>query len=163
MPTRISAPRATALQPSQKTLSDASMSQQKGASQAVLTEEGPPTTMQTKICDIFSDAQKTTANHRKLIVGMRKIHEACVYEPTAFTRGIGIDDAGEEDFNAVFMQCVIRLMVIKRTESVGDKSLRFIGAFLRHASDKGETINRVIALLLIPHHTVMILHCGPCI
>ncbi|KAI0393956.1 ARM repeat-containing protein [Xylariaceae sp. FL0594] len=97
--------------------------------------EGPETTLRTQICAVFRDAQKTTATHRKLAVTLRKIHEACCYEPTNPNKQT-TDDFDEADFNAEFKRCVYRIMPIKKSESVGDRTIRFIGLFLRHANDK---------------------------
>ena len=43
----------------------------------------------------------------------------------------------EDDFNAEIMRCVIRLMGVKKSEGVGDRTVRFLGFFLRHAGEKG--------------------------
>ena len=43
----------------------------------------------------------------------------------------------EDDFNVEFTRCVIRLMGVKKSEGVGDRLVRFVGFFLRHASGKG--------------------------
>ena len=88
---------------------------------------------------IFKDAQKTTASHRKLVVNLRKIHESCCYEPTRPQKPAAAapaEDFDEDDFNAEFSRCVMRAMPVKKSESVGEKTIRFVGLFLRHASDK---------------------------
>lgn len=41
-------------------------------------------------------------------------------------------------------RCVIRLVGVKKSEGVGDRIVRFLGLFLRHATEKGKkyiTIN----------------------
>lgn len=100
----------------------------------VIPEEGPTSTLRTRICDIFSAAQRNTAGHRKLVVGLRKIQEACCYEQA---NNQGQDDFGEDDFNAEVARCVVRLMGVKKSESVGDRIVTYLGLFLQHASDKG--------------------------
>ena len=115
-------------------------------------EEGPTSTLRTQICNVFSDAQVSAVGHRKLLVRLRKIQEACYYEPTdpdkpsrqAFT---------ENDFNAEIARCVVRLMGVKRSEVIGDRMIRFMGAFLRLATEKGRelllrgaTIRRMLKL-----------------
>ena len=103
---------------------------------SVVPEEGPTSTLRTQICNVFSDAQRSIFGHRKLLVGLRKIQEACYYEPilpdkpnrTAFN---------ENDFNMEITRCVIRLLGVKRSEVIGDRMIRFLGAFLRHATEKG--------------------------
>ena len=86
---------------------------------------------------MFSDAQKSPAGHRKLVVGLRKIQETCCYEQ--IDRGRKLQEAfGEDDFNVEVARCVIRLMSVKKTEGVGDRVVQFLGLFLRHANSKGE-------------------------
>lgn len=100
----------------------------------VIPEEGPTSSLRTRICDIFSAAQRTTAGHRKLVVGLRKLQEACCYEQA---NNQIQDDFGEDDFNVEVARCVMRLMGVKKSESVGDRIVTYLGLFLRHASDKG--------------------------
>ncbi|KAH9883887.1 condensin subunit Cnd3 [Xylariomycetidae sp. FL2044] len=100
-----------------------------------IPEEAPDTALRARICAVFRDAQKTTATHRKLVVNLRKIHEACCYEPTHSAKSAS-DEFDEADFNSEFSRCVLRTMPVKRSEGVGEKTIRFVGLFLRHANDK---------------------------
>lgn len=102
----------------------------------VVPEEGPTSTLRTQICNVFNDAQKSAAGHRKLVVVLRKIHEVCCYESTRPGKP-GRQEFNENDFNVEIARCVIRLMGVKRSEAVGDRIVRFLGFFLRHASEKG--------------------------
>ncbi|RFU72251.1 condensin complex subunit 3 [Trichoderma arundinaceum] len=95
----------------------------------------PDNALRTQVCAIFRDAQRTTATHRKLAVNLRKIQEACCYEPVN-PKKLAADEFDEKAFNHEFIRCVLRIMPVKKAESVGEKSIRFIGLFLRHASDK---------------------------
>lgn len=95
----------------------------------------PDNALRPKIAAIFRDAQRNTATHRKLAVTLRKIHEACCYEP-ADHKSTAASEFDEETFNNEFIRCVLRVMPIKKSESVGEKSVRFIGFFLKHASEK---------------------------
>lgn len=99
-------------------------------------EEGPTSNLRTQICNVFGDAQKSAAGHRKLLVGLRKIQEACCSEPARPGKP-GRQEFNEDDFNVEIARCVIRLMGVKRGEAVGDRIVRFLGLFLRHASEKG--------------------------
>ncbi|KAK8076740.1 Nuclear condensin complex subunit [Apiospora phragmitis] len=109
-----------------------------------IPEEAPDSALRTQICAVFKDAQRTTATHRKLVVNLRKIHESCCYEPPARpakgskAQAAAADslDFEETDFNAEFTRCVVRVMPVKKSESVGEKTIRFVGLFLRHANDK---------------------------
>ncbi|KAI3329540.1 nuclear condensing complex subunit [Ustulina deusta] len=102
-----------------------------------MPEETPDSALRKQVCAVFRDAQKTTATHRKLAVTLRKIHEACCYEPAPRKQpAAAADDFDEADFNAEFTRCVFRIMPVKKSESVGDRTIRFVGLFLRHANDK---------------------------
>lgn len=69
------------------------------------------------------------------MVNLRKLQEACCYEP-ADPKKQSPGDFSEEDFNTEFVRCVLRIMPVKKSEGVGEKTVRFIGLFLRYASDK---------------------------
>ena len=99
-------------------------------------EEGATSALRTQICNVFSDAQKSAAGHRKLVVGLRKIQEACCYKSIQPGKP-SQKEFNEDDFNVEIARCVIRLMGVKRSEAVGDRLVRFLGLFLRHASEKG--------------------------
>ncbi|KAF4487895.1 condensin complex subunit 3 [Fusarium agapanthi] len=95
----------------------------------------PDSALRTKVCAVFRDAQRTTATHRKLVVNLRKIQESCAYEPTNPDQPHA-DDFDEDAFNHEFVRCVSKIMPIKKSESVGEKSIKFTGLFLQHASAK---------------------------
>lgn len=71
---------------------------------------------------------------------MRKIQEACCYEPTSKKNKTGAEDFDEEEFTYEFTRCVLRVMPIKKSESVAEKAIRFIGLFLRHANEKDNEV-----------------------
>ena len=109
-----------------------------------IPEEGPTSSLRNQICSLFGDAQRTTSAHRKLIIGLRKIQEACAYDPPSRgKKGEHKERFGEDDFNVEFTRCVVRLMGVKKSEGVGDKLVRFVGLFLRHASEKGSLVYKV--------------------
>lgn len=100
---------------------------------------------------MFSDAQKTTATQRKLVVNLRKIQETCCFEPPETGKKGGKkgkeevqEDFDEEDFNNEIVRCVIRVLGVKKSEPVGDRIIRFLGVFLKNASEKGGLISSII-------------------
>ena len=95
----------------------------------------PDNALRGRICAIFRDAQRTTATHRKLAVNLRKIHETCCYEPSSGKTSAS-EEFDEAAFNQEFIRCVLRVMPVKKSESVGEKVIRFTGFFLRLANDK---------------------------
>ncbi|KAH6969093.1 nuclear condensing complex subunit [Fusarium avenaceum] len=105
------------------------------SSPAVEVADTPDNALRSKVCAIFRDAQRTTATHRKLVVNLRKIQESCAYEPTNPDESQA-NEFDEDAFNHEFIRCVSKIMPIKKSESVGEKSIRFTGLFLQHASAK---------------------------
>ena len=108
---------------------------QRWSSNAVIPDEGPDSALRTRICTIFGDAQKTTAAHRKLVVNLRKIQEACCNEAIN-VKGNNVADGEEEDFIAEFKRCIVRIVMVKKGESVGDRMIKFLGMFLQHTCER---------------------------
>ena len=108
----------------------------------------PPSQLRLRVCRIFADCQHTTASHRKLVNNLRRIQEECCYEPssgarrsnktkaTADSLNTTDDHFDEQQFNDEVERCITRVMGVKKSEAVGDRIVRFLGLFLRHASDK---------------------------
>ncbi|KAI1306684.1 nuclear condensing complex subunit [Xylaria venustula] len=140
MPARVSSRSARASGPSNKASSNTlrtSTASRASSSNLDIPEEAPDSELRKQVCAVFRDAQKTTATHRKLAVTLRKTHEACCYEPTRpGSKTAAADDFDEAAFNAEFTRCVVRIMPVKKSEAVGDRTIRFVGLFLRHANDK---------------------------
>jgi condensin complex subunit 3 len=103
---------------------------------AEIPAESPETALRVQICSILKDAQNSTASHRKLVINLRKIQEACCYEPTSRKKKTGVEEFDEEKFNQEITRCVLRAMPVKRSESVGERVIRFLGLFLKHANEK---------------------------
>ena len=103
-----------------------------------IPSETPDNALRAQVAAVFREAQRTTASHRKLAVTLRKLQEACCFEPTSVKKSATntTADFDEDDFNTEFVRCVLRVMPIKKSEGVGEKTIRFIGLFLRHAVDK---------------------------
>jgi condensin complex subunit 3 len=129
------------------TLKSTRASSARQSSNAVeIPDEGPETSLRTQIAQIFDDAQKSTATQRKLLVNLRKIQEACCFEPPEAGKKGGKkgrdearDDFDEEEFNNEIVRCVLRILSVKKSEPVGDRLIRFLCLFLKHASEKGSS------------------------
>ncbi|KAG8529829.1 uncharacterized protein KY384_005310 [Bacidia gigantensis] len=122
-------------QVSKKSLTQQYTSRRATASPAInVPDEGPPNRLRSHVCTIFGDAQSTSAGHRKLVVGLRKLQEDCAYEPTLSKGTEKFAQHAEEDFNVEFTRCIIRLMIVKKGENIGDKLVRFICMFLKYAN-----------------------------
>ncbi|KKK17650.1 hypothetical protein P175DRAFT_0459439 [Aspergillus ochraceoroseus IBT 24754] len=105
------------------------------------------------VCAIFADAQRSTTGHRKLVVRLRKIQEACCGIPQKSNKKEdkntqaqrerltpSEETVPEREFNVEVGRCMLRILTIKKTEPVGDRVLRFLGNFLTHASEKDTEI-----------------------
>ncbi|KAI9822650.1 MAG: hypothetical protein M1827_000369 [Pycnora praestabilis] len=144
-----SRPSASALsrKSSVQTLNSRASTASRISSPAITTpDEGPSSNLRTQICTIFADAQRSTAGHRKLAINLRKVQEACCYEPVK-PRKDGGDAFNEGQFNEEVGRCVLRVMGVKKSESVGDRVIRFLGGFLKHATEKGRTSSIVEEIL----------------
>ncbi|KAH7079705.1 nuclear condensing complex subunit [Paraphoma chrysanthemicola] len=129
------------------TLKSTRASSARQSSNAVeIPDEGPLTSLRTQIAQVFGDAQKNTATQRKLVVNLRKIQEACCFEPPDTNKKGGKgkgevqEDFDEEEFNNEIVRCVLRILGVKKSEPVGDRVIRFLGVFLKHASEKDQAI-----------------------
>jgi len=128
-------------QSSTQTLKSRSASTRSSAYAVQIPDEGPQTALRDRICTIFADAQKGVATQRKLAVTLRKVQELCCYEmPTnaGGKKNMAFDeDFGEAEFNDEVARCSLRILAVKKSESVGDRLVRFLGLFLKLASDRG--------------------------
>lgn len=100
-------------------------------------DEGPPTSLRKAIVDLFGDAQRSTASHRRLVGKLRKVQEACCFEGHAFKIGRSNDDYDCNDFNNEVLRCVYRVLPVKKSETAGDRIVRFVMAFTKAASNAG--------------------------
>ncbi|KXT03516.1 hypothetical protein AC578_1627 [Pseudocercospora eumusae] len=103
---------------------------------AEIPDEGADSSLRQAICIVFADAQKSTAGHRKATISLRKVQEACCYEPVNAKKGKQSEDFEEDDFNREVVRCVLRILPVKKAEAVGDRVVRFLGTFLNAASAK---------------------------
>ena len=94
--------------------------------------------LQTTIATAFSSAQKTTAGHRKLAINLRSVWEQCATGTGSVGAPIGGGRAGEKAFVKEFTGFLNRALVVKKSEVVGDRCLRFVDLFVRGLLDKGE-------------------------
>jgi len=122
------------------------VSSTRSSSHAVeIPDEGETTSLRDTVCSIFADAQSGVTTQRKSAVNLRKIQELCSYETPNKSKHAFAGDAAEydeADFNNEVARCVLRVLVIKKSEPVGDKLIKFVGFFLKHASDKDNAIFR---------------------
>lgn len=142
MPGRVSARSqrssgAVSRKSSTATLKSRASSTRTSAHAVEIPDEGPTTSLREQTCAVFADAQRTTATQRKLVISLRKVQEACCYEPVKPKKRRDEEDFGEDGFNAEVGRCFLRVLGVKKSEPVGDSIVRFLGLFLKVASEKG--------------------------
>ncbi|KAI9665602.1 MAG: hypothetical protein M1829_005682 [Trizodia sp. TS-e1964] len=106
-------------------------------------EEPPSTALRLKICSIFAESQRNIASHRKLVINLRKVQEKCCYESSKSQHAKSpscSEEYGEAGFNEEIKRCLIRILPVKKAESAADKVIRFLGLFLKHASEKDNAL-----------------------
>ena len=105
-----------------------------------IPDEGSSGPLRSHVCSFFADAQRSITGHRKLVVGLRKVQEACCYEPISEKKNNNAlqEDFDENDFASEVARCVLRILPVKKSEPVGDRTIRFLGSFLKHATDAGQ-------------------------
>lgn len=96
-------------------------------------------TLQAAIAGVFAAAQKTTAGHRKLVINLRSTLDQCLNNtgPVGATIPSG-KYKGEKAFANEFCRFLNRALVVKKSEVVGDRCLRFTDLFVRGMLGKGE-------------------------
>jgi condensin complex subunit 3 len=112
-------------------------------------------TLPSLLPPIFEQVQHTTANHRKNLVALRKLHESCatIVEPST-KKGGGIKVVGEKAFNGLFIDMVNRVLPIKKGVAVADRVVKFVASYVAYSTEQGELPNpflllRSVCLLLI--------------
>jgi condensin complex subunit 3 len=93
-------------------------------------------TLPTILPPIFDQAQHTTANHRKNIVSIRKIQEACSKIVEETSKGTKL--VGEKAFNSCFYGMVNRVLPIKKGVVVGDRVIKFVASYVAYTTEQGE-------------------------
>lgn len=123
-------------------------------------EPALPTTsasLRSNVVEIFADAQRAITGHRKLAIKLRKIQEVCCGLRVAKVDGkkgsrlSEIPDlAGgglpEKELNIEICRCLIRVVPVKKAEGAADRVIKFLGTFLKAATDKGKCINLLTEL-----------------
>lgn len=159
MPSRVSA-RASSAASSRKSATPSNT----GASVFIPEEPATPTSspnLRANVVEIFSDAQRSNTGHRKLVVKLRKIQEVCCGLRSQKGKGKGGDDdvggeysniesgldnregIAEKEINMEITRCILRVLGVKKAEGAGDRVIKFLGTFLKTATDKGKSAFRV--------------------
>ncbi|CCD24100.1 condensin subunit YCG1 NDAI_0C04400 [Naumovozyma dairenensis CBS 421] len=82
------------------------------------------------VADVFQKAQSTYAGHRKHIAVLKKIQLKA------------IDQGYEDAFNYWFNKCVTKILPLKKNETVGDRIVKLIAAFVASLDRENDLINQ---------------------
>lgn len=80
----------------------------------------------------FQDAQHSLASHRKNTVSLFRLHAAAARVTEQTDRGTRL--VGEKVFNECFLQCLDRVLALKRGVSNADRTCKFVAAYIACAS-----------------------------
>lgn len=108
------------------TASSRSASTSKAASSPLSLES-----LTANIPTFFQDAQHSLANHRKNAVALHRIHTQCAPITEETPRGTKL--IGEKAFNAAFLDCLNRVLHIKKAVVQADRTLKFVAAYATYA------------------------------
>lgn len=97
-------------------------------------------TLPSAIAPIFDQAQNTTANHRKNIAQLRKIHETCADVTEETPKGIRL--VGERAFNNAFVGMVNRVLPVKKGVAVADRIVKFVASYVAYTTENGECLQK---------------------
>ncbi|RPB03620.1 hypothetical protein L873DRAFT_1731528 [Choiromyces venosus 120613-1] len=138
MPARVTGSRSARTRASRKRAAPAAVGETSAATSPAPEPSPPPVTytpLQDAIATVFQSAQKTTAGHRKLAITMRSIWEHCAAGTGPLGTLIGGGRVGEKAFVKEFTSFLNRVLVVKKSEVVGDRCLRFTDLFVRGLLD----------------------------
>lgn len=94
-------------------------------------------TLPTLISPIFQQVQLTTANHRKNLVALLKIHTHCAKYTEKTPKGTKL--TGEKQFNAVFTDMVNRVLSVKKGVAVADRVVKFVALYVAYCTEQGRS------------------------
>ena len=81
----------------------------------------------------FQQAQHSLANHRKNIVSLHRLHLACSAITEQTLKGTRL--IGEKAFNDSFLNCINRVLNLKKGISNADRVIKFVAAYSAYAQE----------------------------
>ncbi|KAF7426008.1 hypothetical protein PC9H_008370 [Pleurotus ostreatus] len=85
---------------------------------------------------ILDQAQSSVANHRKNCVALYKLHVAAGAISQPGKKGSAPRYTGEQAFGDVFMVLIGRVLMVKKGLVVGDRIVKFVGAYAKFINEK---------------------------
>lgn len=94
-------------------------------------------TLHETLSAILDQAQSSVANHRKNCVALYKLHVAAGAISQPGKKGSAPRYTGEQAFGDVFMVLIGRVLMVKKGLVVGDRIVKFVGAYAKFINEKG--------------------------
>jgi condensin complex subunit 3 len=91
------------------------------------------------VAAVFQQAQVPPVNYRKNCVNLHKIQD----RSKDITEDVGRDKirvTGEIAFQQAFLECLFRVLPTKKGDLCGDRVVRFIGAYMKFANERGACV-----------------------
>jgi condensin complex subunit 3 len=93
--------------------------------------------LQHSLATIFNQTQLTIANHRKNCVSLYKIHLQAGEITRKVKDGAAVKLVGERLFGDAFIDMVTRILVVKKGPATADRTVKFIGEYVKFVNEKG--------------------------
>ncbi|KAF4564848.1 hypothetical protein EYR40_011021 [Pleurotus pulmonarius] len=93
-------------------------------------------TLHDALSTILDQAQLSVANHRKNCVALYKLHIAAAAISQPGRKGSAPSYTGEQAFGDVFMLLIGRVLMVKKGLVVGDRIVKFVGAYAKFINEK---------------------------
>jgi condensin complex subunit 3 len=95
--------------------------------------------IQQSLAAIFDQTQLTTTNHRKNCVSLYKIHVRVSHTAINSKSGTSADlkFVGEQYFGDAFIDMINRILVVKKGTSTADRTVKFVGEYVKYVNEKG--------------------------
>lgn len=85
----------------------------------------------------FDQAQNSTANHLKNFAILHTLHADAATHTEELNGGESLKLVGERAFEDAYVDCVSRVLGVKKGVGQADRIVRFVGGFTKYINEKG--------------------------
>ncbi|RIB20451.1 nuclear condensing complex subunit [Gigaspora rosea] len=110
-------------------------------------QENPIVTLSATIPPIFQDCQKSTGNHRRNAIALRKVQMKCSSYRSSNLESSNdqLDNernqiANEQAFNNEFIRNLYKILPIKRVQPYSERVIKFVACFVAYSCEKDEEL-----------------------
>lgn len=94
-------------------------------------------TLNELVAAIFEQVQLSLANHKKNCVALYKLHTNTLDIKEPGKHGKRTKLVGERTFQDVFIDMLSRVLVVKKGPVTADRTIKYVGAFMKYMNEKG--------------------------